>query len=155
VATSSAWGELFTWGCPPERAKPACEGWKPSCALSDTRSSRSGFTAACTSKSGCVALDGETLLVNPAWLDTEALFGVRLVHVPREEPSGANVLRLPGVVLVSGAFPRTADLVKDLGYPAVVLDVSELHKAEAGLTCMSLVFEEACLAVFQSLNLIL
>jgi dimethylargininase len=106
-------------------------------------------------KSGCVALDEETLLVNPAWVDTEALFGVRLVHVPREEPSGANVLRLPGVVLVSGAFPRTADLVKDLGYPAVVLDVSELHKAEAGLTCMSLVFEEACLAVFQSLNLIL
>jgi dimethylargininase len=92
-------------------------------------------------KSACAALDGETLLVNPAWLETAALAGVRLVHVPPEEPSGANVLRLPGAVFVSGAFPRTADQVKGLGYPAVALDVSELHKAEAGLTCMSLVFE--------------
>jgi dimethylargininase len=63
------------------------------------------------------------------------------VDVPAEEPWGANVLALPGVTLVSAACPRTADLVRGLGHAAVALDVSELHKAEAGLTCMSLVFD--------------
>ena len=93
-------------------------------------------------KSACTALDGKTLLVQRAWLDSGAFSGVGLVDVPTEEPWGANVLRLPGAVFVSAAFPRTADLVKGLGYASVPLDVSELHKAEAGLTCMSLVFEQ-------------
>jgi dimethylargininase len=91
-------------------------------------------------KSACSALDGETLLVNRAWLEGGALSGLRLVDVPAQEPWGANVLPLPGATLVSAACPRTADLVCTLGHPAVALDVSELHKAEAGLTCMSLVF---------------
>ena len=56
-------------------------------------------------------------------------------------PAGAaNVLALPGTTLVSTACPRTADLLRGLNRPVVTLDVSELHKAEAGLTCMSLVF---------------
>ena len=46
----------------------------------------------------------------------------------------------PGAVLVSARFPATADLVLSLGQQVVTLDVSELHKAESGLTCMSLVF---------------
>jgi dimethylargininase len=92
-------------------------------------------------KSACGALDGETLLVNRAWLEARALSRHRLVDVPAEESGGANVLSLPGATLVSAACPRTADLLRGLGHPVVVLDVSELHKAEAGLTCMSLVFQ--------------
>lgn len=93
-------------------------------------------------KSACCALESETLLINRAWLDAGALVGVRLVDVPANEPWGANVLRLPGSTLVSATCPRTADLVRALGHPTVALDVSELHKAEAGLTCMSLVFKD-------------
>jgi dimethylargininase len=92
-------------------------------------------------KSACGVLDRETLLMNRAWVDAGAFAGLRLVDVPAEEPFAANVLALPGAVFVSEAYPRAADLVRDRGYPAVVLDVSELHKAEAGLSCMSLVFE--------------
>jgi dimethylargininase len=91
-------------------------------------------------KSACCALDAETLLVNRGWLDPAAFSGLRLVEVPADEPAGANVLPLPGATLVSAACPRTAEVVRALGHPAVTLDVSELHKAEAGLTCMSLVF---------------
>jgi dimethylargininase len=78
--------------------------------------------------------------VNRAWLEAGALAGPRLVDVPAQELHGANVLPLPGATLVSAACPRTADLLRGLGRPAVALDVSELHKAEAGLTCLSLVF---------------
>jgi dimethylargininase len=91
-------------------------------------------------KSACCALDGETLLVNRAWLEAGALAGVRLIDVPAQELGGANVLVLPGATLVSAACPRTADLLRSLHHPVIAQDVSELHKAEAGLTCMSLVF---------------
>jgi dimethylargininase len=93
-------------------------------------------------KSACCILDRETLLVNRTWLETAPLSGVRLVDVPGEEPSGANVLAVSGATLVSAACPRTAGRVADRGHAVVVLDVSELHKAEAGLTCMSLVFPD-------------
>jgi dimethylargininase len=90
-------------------------------------------------KSACCALDAETVLVNQEWLDPGILSGLRLVNVPADEPRGANVLALPGKTFVSASFPQTADLLCDLGHRVVTLDVSELHKAEAGLTCMSLV----------------
>jgi dimethylargininase len=93
-------------------------------------------------KSAACAVDEETVLVNRAWVETDPFAGLRLVDVPAAEPSGANVLRLPGAVLVSTTFPATADLVLSLGQQVVTLDVSELHKAESGLTCMSLVFTE-------------
>jgi dimethylargininase len=91
-------------------------------------------------KSACSALDEGTVLVNRAWLEPGALPGPRLVDVPAEEPWGANVLPLPGATLVSAACPQTAELLRGLGQYVVALDVSELHKAEAGLTCMSLIF---------------
>ena len=93
-------------------------------------------------KSACTVLDEETLVVNRARLDTSALAGRRLVDAPPEEPWGPNVLSLPGMTIVSATCPQTVKLLRGLGQPAVVLDVSELHKAEGGLTCMSLVFAD-------------
>ncbi|MFO0808956.1 MAG: arginine deiminase-related protein [Gemmataceae bacterium] len=88
----------------------------------------------------CVVAD-ETILVNRAWVEAEPFVGLRLVDVPATEPAGANVLRLPGVVLVSTAYPATADVIRGRGQRVVAVEVSELHKAESGVTCMSLVFE--------------
>ena len=43
-------------------------------------------------------------------------------------------------LLVSAAFPETSRLLARRGLRLQPLDVSELQKAEAGLTCMSLLF---------------
>ena len=85
-------------------------------------------------------MDEQTLLVNRSWLEVGPFSGLRLVDVPGAEPFGANVLRLPGAVLVSSSYPATAERVRGLGCRVVEVAVSELHKAESGLTCMSLVF---------------
>ena len=63
-------------------------------------------------KTACASLDDETLLVNPAWLDSDALGAFRLLHVPAGEPFGANVLRLPGGVLVQSSCPLTCELIE-------------------------------------------
>lgn len=89
-------------------------------------------------KTACTFLDNETLLVNPAWLDADALGSFRLLHVPVEEPFGANVLHLPGGVLIQASSPLTRDLIEAQGHAASCVELGEFSKADAGPTCMSL-----------------
>jgi dimethylargininase len=90
-------------------------------------------------KSAATFIPPDTLLVNPEWVDP-ALFDVpRVVHVA--EPFGANTLTLDGVTLVSSDYPATQERLRAAGIATRALEVSELHKAEAALTCMSLIFE--------------
>jgi len=89
-------------------------------------------------KTACTFLDDKTLLVNPAWLDSDALGPFRLLHVPAEEPFGANVLRLPGGVLVQTSSPLTRDVIESQGFATTCVDLGEFARADAGLTCLSL-----------------
>lgn len=89
-------------------------------------------------KSACAALDHDTVLANPGWIDTSALRAARVLCVAPSEPAAANVLALNGTIVVSASFPQTRAMLERVGYATEEVDVSELHKAEAGLTCMSL-----------------
>lgn len=82
------------------------------------------------------------LVVNPAWLDVAPFAGLEMVSVPVEEPWGANTLAVNGTVLVAHSAPETARCLRELGLPVLSLDVSELQKAEAGLTCLSVLFSD-------------
>jgi len=92
-------------------------------------------------KTGITALDDETYVLNSAWLDSSPFNGFRLIDVALDEPWGANVLRIYETLIVSAVYPRTADRIESLGYKTQRVDISEFGKAEAGLTCMSLIFE--------------
>ena len=48
----------------------------------------------------------------------------------------------PASIIMPASFPRTCDLLLRCGYDVRTVDVSELQKAEAGVTCMSLVLGE-------------
>ena len=63
-----------------------------------------------------------------------------VVPVDPDEPGAANVLRAGGLVVAHRGFPRTLDRIAALGYAVRPLDVSEFLKAEAALTCKSLLF---------------
>jgi dimethylargininase len=61
--------------------------------------------------------------------------GVRVLEV--DEPAGANVLAVGRVVVASSAAPRTAArLARERDVR--IVDVSELHKGDGALTCLSL-----------------
>ena len=92
-------------------------------------------------KSACTALDDETILVNPRWLDASAFAVPRAIEVPAVEPWAANAVRAGEAVLVQAGCPRTADRIADAGFDVREVDVSELAKAEGSLTCLSLLFE--------------
>ncbi len=91
-------------------------------------------------KSACAALPDHRLLVNPDWLDSRALRNFDLVRVPNAEPDGANLLLLGTRVCVPLAHPQTAEMVRQLGFEAEAVDISEFAKAEGCVTCLSILF---------------
>jgi dimethylargininase len=92
-------------------------------------------------KSGACWAGGDVVLANHHWIDEYQFRGWRIINVPDEEPSAADVLPIGGKVLVPSSFVRTCEMLERAGLTVHPIDVSELQKAEAGVTCMSLVFE--------------
>lgn len=83
------------------------------------------------------------LVHHPAWVSPAPFRDVEPLAINPVEPNGANVLRAGTRLFVSSQAPRTADLLAARGFDVALLDVSELHKAESGLTCSSLLAERA------------
>jgi dimethylargininase len=89
-------------------------------------------------KSACSFIPPDVLLVNPAWVDPAVFAVARVIAVADDEPYAANTLTIGGSTLVSAAFPHTRRRLEAAGIATRALEVKELHKAEAALTCMSL-----------------
>lgn len=94
-------------------------------------------------KSVCTALDDQTLLADLRHVDAAAFSQYRLIEVPADESPAANVLRINGTVCIHAGFQKTMDLLQSQGYALKTVDISEFLKAEAGLTCMSILFDES------------
>lgn len=59
--------------------------------------------------------------------------------MPVKEPSAANALLAGERLIIPAGNPWTADKLRQRGFDVIEVDVSELQKAEAGVTCMSLI----------------
>ena len=92
-------------------------------------------------KSACSYLGRNTVLANRSWVDMAPFAGCVVVDVASEEPGAADVLAIGDTVVIPASFPQTARALESAGWNTLPIDVSELQKAEAGVTCMSLVFE--------------
>ena len=91
-------------------------------------------------KSAVCSIGDGKVLANPSWLDVTALGRLRVIAVPDEEPGAANVLRIGNTVLMPDCFPHAAELIRQEGLRVRTIDISELIKAEAAITCSSVVF---------------
>jgi len=92
-------------------------------------------------KSACTYLGRDTVLANRGWVDLAAFAPCRVIEVAANEPGAADVLAIRDTVIIPASFPETARALQDAGWRVLPLDVSELQKAEAGVTCMSLIFD--------------
>jgi dimethylargininase len=94
-------------------------------------------------KSAVTYIGRNTLLANRAWFDTKPLAGFEWIDVAVEEPHAANALAIGDTVIFPASFPHTRDRLEARGFHVSPLDISELQKAESGLTCSSLLFDAA------------
>ncbi len=94
-------------------------------------------------KSACSFIPPDIAVVNPSHVTRETFAGLRVIAVDPREPTAANILTVGGVTLVHAGCPFTEEKLRKVGVKTQSIDVSEMQKAEAGLTCMSLIVDGA------------
>jgi len=92
-------------------------------------------------KSAVTPVDEHTLLANRAWFDSSFFSGYDWLDVDPAESRAGNALTLSRTIIFPASFPRTRARIEDRGFTVAPLDISELQKAESGLTCSSLLFD--------------
>ena len=83
------------------------------------------------------------LLFNERCVDPSQFAGIEPLPVDPQEPAAANCLRSGSHLILPAGHPRTAQRLGERGFDVIEIDVSELQKAEAGVTCMSLIDERS------------
>ena len=86
-------------------------------------------------KSAVTALPDGTVIGYPPLVDDPSIFA-RFLAMPEE--GGAHVVELaPDTVLMAASAPQSAQLIRELGYTVVTVDISEFEKLEGCVTCLS------------------
>jgi dimethylargininase len=94
-------------------------------------------------RSACNPLGNGTFLINPEFTSPDGLTGQRVLRIDPSEPHAANVLFFNGTVMAPDDCPRTTAILRSNGFDVRTIDVSELTRAEGGLSCLSLRFAAA------------
>jgi dimethylargininase len=86
-------------------------------------------------KTAVTALPDGTVLGHPDTTPDPGLFG-RYLEMPERAGTGVVVLDAD-TVLMSASAPRSAELLRSLGYRVVPVELSEFEKLEGSVTCLS------------------
>jgi dimethylargininase len=97
-------------------------------------------------KSACSYVGNDSILINRSFVDPEPFRSFELIDVGEEESAGANAPLVNDVVIIPASFPKTRALLEQRGFCVRIIDLSELQKAEAGVTCTSLIFNYEAIA---------
>jgi dimethylargininase len=65
---------------------------------------------------------------------------LKKIVVPKGEEYAADCLAINGTILIAKGYPRTEKLVEKEGFSVETLEMSEFHKGEGALTCLSIVW---------------
>jgi dimethylargininase len=106
-----------------------------------------GYRVQAITVTGCLHLKtavtevaDRVLLLNPRWADRSLFYDFEVIESDPTEPFAANALRIGERVLHAAAWQRTQERLYARNLNVVPVEASELAKAEAGVTCCSVVF---------------
>jgi dimethylargininase len=89
-------------------------------------------------KSAVTQVGRNVILVNRSWVEPRVFGDVEVIDVDPAEPMAANALLVCDTVVYPAAFPATRKRLEEKGIRVRATDISELAKAEGGVTCCSL-----------------
>jgi dimethylargininase len=90
-------------------------------------------------KSAMSSLPDGRVLIHRDWLNLSRVEHSGIIEAHPSEPCGANVLTVGEHVICSSAYPRTNQRLSDEGFSLLEVNLSEVHKMEAAVTCPSLI----------------
>lgn len=91
-------------------------------------------------KSVCTYLGNNCIIFAKGHFDETVFSACDHIIVPEEETYCANTLRVNDKVLIPSGFPKTRSLIEAKGFSVIVLEMSEIEKADGALTCLSVIF---------------
>lgn len=89
-------------------------------------------------KTAVTAASDQCVLINPNLIDRAVFAAYDQIECDPTEPFAGNCLRVGDTLVMQADHSRTADRLRAAGFAVESADVSEFAKAEAGLTCLSL-----------------
>lgn len=92
-------------------------------------------------KSAVTQVAENKLLLNPSWVNPEHFRDIVCLTVDPSESYGANALFIKDATVYATAFPRTRRMLINQGLNVISIDMSELAKAEGGITCCSIILD--------------
>jgi len=93
-------------------------------------------------KSAVTQVGDNLLLVNPTWVRKEDFHDMQFIDIDLSESYAANAVLVDDKVIYPSAFPLTRKDLEAAGIKLVIVDASELAKAEGAVTCCSLIFKK-------------
>jgi len=86
---------------------------------------------------GCSYLSNGKMIIAPDLVSPSSFPGFDFVSLPVEEAYAADALCLgDGKVLIPSDFPKASKKLKQAGYKAVEVEMSEFYKGDGGVTCL-------------------
>jgi dimethylargininase len=92
-------------------------------------------------KSAVTQVAEDLLLLNPDWVHPDYFPDFDVVFTHPDEPGAANALLAGDTVIFPDDFPHTALALAEEGIELLLVDNSEVIKAEGGVTCCSILLE--------------
>ena len=93
-------------------------------------------------KTSVTYLGNNVLVLDPSSINPTPLNGFKWIETGRSNRYAANCLAIGNTILMSKRSNEVADKIRKEGFKTVQLDISEFEKADGGLTCLSIVFNE-------------
>jgi dimethylargininase len=91
-------------------------------------------------KTGVNYIENNTMLTAGEFTAKADFAPYRRLAVKESESYGANCIWVNGTVIMAQGYPETEEMVRNEGYPILLVDTSEFRKLDGGLSCLSLRF---------------
>jgi len=94
-------------------------------------------------KSAVTQVGMRLLLMNDRYVHPASFRDMDILTVAPAEPDGANALLVADAVIYPAHYPATRERLARAGVRVIAVPASEIAKAEGGVTCCSILFEQS------------
>ncbi len=92
-------------------------------------------------KTGIAYIGNNKIIGWPSVLKQQEFEQYQKIEIPPDELYASNCIRLSeNILIIPKGFPKTKNILTELNYNIIELDMSEFEKMDGGLTCLSLLF---------------